>query len=78
MTLRSSEVIDYTTFGELGEIIQHNWDVFGDTFKNKSALRKVLNGLNLLRAPIAHCAPLAEDEVERLHLALRDWFRLMG
>jgi hypothetical protein len=27
--------------------------------------------------PIAHCAPLAEDEVVRLRLSVRDWFRLM-
>lgn len=26
--------------------------------------------------PIAHCNPLAEDEVVRLRLAVRDWFRL--
>lgn len=27
--------------------------------------------------PIAHCTALAEDEVLRLQLGLRDWFRLM-
>jgi hypothetical protein len=32
--------------------------------------------LNTLRAPIAHCSPLGEDEVVRLQLAVRDWFRL--
>jgi len=41
------------------------------------ALTKVLTGLTLLRAPTAHCAPLAEDEIVRLQLSLRDWFRLM-
>lgn len=77
VTLRSADPIDYTTFGELGEIIQSNWESFGDTFRSKRALSKVLTGLNLLRAPIAHCAPLAEDEIVRLQLSLRDWFRLM-
>lgn len=33
--------------------------------------------LNSLRGPIAHCSPLADDEVVRLRLAVRDWFRLM-
>lgn len=77
VTLRSAETIDYTTFGELGEIIQFNWDIFSDTFNNRKALAKVLSGLNHLRAPIAHCSPLAADEITRLELALRDWFRLM-
>jgi hypothetical protein len=78
VTPRSSDPIDYTTFGELGEIIRTNWDVFGAIFKNEKALSRVLAGLNLLRGPIAHCSPLAEDEEVRLELGLRDWFRLMS
>jgi hypothetical protein len=75
---RSQEPIDYTTFGELGEIIKSNWDDFSDIFSNKKALEKVIATLNTLRGPIAHCKPLAEDEVVRLHLSVRDWFRAMG
>lgn len=41
------------------------------------AVERILSNLNTLRAPIAHCKALAEDEVERLHLGLRDWFRQM-
>jgi hypothetical protein len=78
MTVRSSDPIDFTTFGELGEIIKSNWDVFGAMFNSIRALEKVLANLNTLRGPIAHCSPLAEDEVLRLQLSVRDWFRLMG
>jgi hypothetical protein len=78
VTMRSPDPIDYTTFGELSQIIQDNWDaVFADTFNNKKALIKVLAGLNMLRGPIAHCCALAPDEVKRLDLSIRDWFRLM-
>ena len=77
VTPRSSELIDFTTFGELGEIIKANWSIFGDTFRDSKALEKVLTTLNTLRGPIAHCKALAEDEELRLHLALRDWFRQM-
>ena len=77
VTLRSTELIDYTTFGELGQIILANWDDFGDTLNSRKGVERVIAGLNLLRAPIAHCCPLAEDEVIRLQLSLRDWFRLM-
>lgn len=77
ITPRSHDLIDYSNFGELGEIIKNNWDIFGDMFKEVGAVERVLGNLNTLRAPIAHCKALAEDEVLRLHLSLRDWFRQM-
>ncbi len=76
-TVRSDEPIDYTNFGELGEIIKSNWATFADTFNSQRAVEKVMSNLNLLRRPIAHCSLLAPDEVTRLQLRLRDWFRLM-
>lgn len=77
MTPRSAEPIAFTTFGELGEIIKINWEVFGSIFSSQKAVEKVMTSLNTLRGPIAHCSPLAEDEVVRLQLTVRDWFRLM-
>lgn len=78
MTPRSDDPLDFTTFGELGEIIKSNWDVFGGMFSSVKAVERVMANLNSLRGPIAHCSPLAEDEVVRLRLAVSDWFRLMG
>lgn len=77
VTRRSDENLDYTTFGELGQIILHNWATFDDTFSSKRAVEKVMTNLNNLRSPIAHCSPLAPDEVLRLSLSVKDWFRLM-
>ncbi len=76
-TPRSDEPLDYTTFGELGEIIKANWSTFGSIFSSVKAVEKVMANLNTLRGPIAHCSPLAEDEVVRLGLSVKDWFRLM-
>lgn len=77
VTPRSSSQIDYATFGELGEIIKSNWSLFGNViFNDLKAMEKVMSALNSLRNPIAHCSPLADDEVLRLELALRDWFRI--
>lgn len=77
VTPRSSDLIDYTTFGELGEIIKSNWSLFGGVvFNDIKAMEKVMGALNSLRNPIAHCSPLADDEVLRLELALKDWFRI--
>jgi hypothetical protein len=77
VTPRSTEGIDFCTFGELGEIIKQNWDLFGSIFTSVKAVEKVMSSLNTLRAPVAHCSPLADDEIVRLRLAVRDWFRLM-
>lgn len=76
-TERSDEKIEYTTFGELGQITTSNWDAFDGLFKSKSAFQKIITNLNHLRGPIAHCSPLAEDEVARLEITVKDWFRAM-
>jgi Swt1-like HEPN len=78
MTPRSENMIDFTTFGELGQIISTNDTIFGDTFRDLKAVSRILFLLNSLRAPIAHCCPLAEDEVARLDISMKDWFRQMG
>ena len=77
VTPRSADMLSYTNFGELNEIIKANWTLFGETFTDPQAVQNTLARLNTLRAPIAHCSMLAEDEVLRLRLSLRDWFRLM-
>jgi len=77
-TIRSVEEIDYTTFGELNVLVTSNWDAFENLFtRGIRAFQKIMNSLNQLRGPIAHCSPLAEDEVVRLELTVKDWFRLM-
>lgn len=76
-TQRSELKIDYSTFGELGQIVTGNWEAFADLFRNTRAFQKIMTSLNLLRGPIAHCCPLAPDEALRLEVTVKDWFRLM-
>jgi hypothetical protein len=78
MTRRSDAAIDYTTFGELSVIITSNWGLFGTVLKSPKAVERVMNNLNMLRGPIAHCCPVSDDEVLRLQLTVKDWFRLIG
>lgn len=77
VSTRSDDEIDYTTFGQLSDIIRENWSDFAGMLSNQSAVVRVLSGLNMLRGTIAHCGVLAEDEVDRLKLAIRDWFRVL-
>lgn len=78
ITPRSEDMIDYTTFGELSQLITDNWDIFDPVFSSKTAVSNITNQLNLLRGPIAHCNPTDELEQERLNLAVRSWFKLMS
>lgn len=75
---RSKDLINYLTFGHLGEIIKANWDIFAGLYPNCEIerLEKVVARLNIARGPIAHCGYLPEDEVVRLKLAIRDWYSL--
>jgi hypothetical protein len=75
---RSDNMIDYTTFGELSQLITDNWDLFDTIFTSKSAVSRITNDLNILRGPIAHCSPTDELEQERLNLAVKTWFRIMS
>ena len=75
-TRRSDDPIDFLTFGQLSDVIGANWDIFGAVFVSAKAVERVMSNLNTLRGPIAHCSPLAEDEVVRLGLTVADWFRL--
>ncbi len=34
VSMRSADFIDYTNFGELSVIIEHNWQNFADTYDN--------------------------------------------
>jgi hypothetical protein len=77
VSLRSDDEIDYTTFGQLGDIIRENWADFAGMLSNQSAVARVFSALNMLRGTIAHCGVLAEDEVDRLILGIRDWFRVL-
>lgn len=77
VTPRGGNMLSYTNFGELGQIIKGNWEIFKDLFSDVNAVGSVMFRLNTIRAPIAHCCLLSEDEEARLNLSLRDWFRLM-
>ncbi len=77
---RSDRLIDYTTFGELGEILKNNWDLFRGIFSNEPLDRvlRIMKRLNLARGPIAHCNVVPIEEALRLKLAMRDLYTLMG
>lgn len=73
---RSKNNIDYTTFGQLRQIVKNNWIVFSKQFRSQSAFNRLMIDLNQLRVPIAHCTPYNKKEVKRLELTVDDWFEI--
>jgi hypothetical protein len=76
MSIRSSDPLSYTTFGQLIDILNANWSDFADTIRSQKAMQKTLSELNSLRGVIAHSADLNDDEITRFQLLIRDWLRI--
>jgi len=76
ISLRSEDPLYYTTFGELIDIFNANWNDFSDTIRSRKAMQQVLTQFNLLRNVIAHSCELNEDEIKRLELLVKDWLRI--
>ena len=77
ITLRSRRPIDFTTFGQLADIVSENKEAMTSQFLSVSGLQRILAVINNLRGPIAHNTVLGPDEVARLYVAVRDFFRLI-
>ncbi len=78
MAIRSDEPIAYTNFGELIDIITYNWDDFSDTIRSKKAMESVISQFGKIRNVIAHSCELEEDDIIRLKLLIKDWFRIQS
>lgn len=78
MSIRSEDPLSYTNFGELIDILNANWSDFSDTIRSQRAMQQVLTQFNLIRNVIAHSNDLSEDEISRLKLLIKDWFRIQG
>src|ERR1043166_8305137 len=77
MTIRSEDPLSYTNFGELIDIISFNWDDFSDTIRSRKAMESVVSQFSKIRNVIAHSCELEEDDIFRLKLLIKDWFRIL-
>ncbi len=76
---KRSDLLDFATLGELGQIIDSNWDgIFKEFLEHRDAAKRLLASLNALRSPVAHSIPLPFAEANRLGVFLADWFKLSG
>lgn len=78
MAIRSDDPLDYANFGELIDIIVFNWEDFSDTIRSKKAMESVISQFGKIRNVIAHSCELEEDDIVRLKLLIKDWFRIQS
>jgi energy-converting hydrogenase A subunit M len=75
---RSSDMVGYTLFGNLSQIIINKWEDFSDLFPDQHWVSSRLNDLELLRNIIMHTGLLPEIEIKRIESLARDWVRQVG
>ena len=78
MAIRSEDPLSYTNFGELIDIIIYNWEDFSDTIRSKKSMESVVSQFSKIRNVIAHSCELEEDDIIRLKLLIKDWFRIQS
>lgn len=77
-TERSTELLGYTFFGNLAQIIIANWDEFSDLFPDQAWVTSRFNDLEISRNIVMHTGILPEFEVDRVESIARDWLRQVG
>lgn len=75
---RAVELIGYTLFGNLSQIIIANWNEFSDLFPDQAWVTSRLNDLELSRNIIMHTGVLPQIEVDRIQSISRDWLSQIG
>ncbi|MBX3415964.1 MAG: hypothetical protein KF851_00045 [Pirellulaceae bacterium] len=75
---RGTDPINYCDFGDLSSIIVTNWSVFEDVVGNMEWAKGVLNTLEKSRNIIMHSGTLANEDIERIGMNIRDWIRQTG
>jgi hypothetical protein len=77
-TTRSSELIGYTTFGNLSQIIVARWQDFEDLFPDQAWVVSRFKDMEMSRNIIMHTGILAQIEIDRVESIARDWVRQVG
>jgi hypothetical protein len=76
---RHPEPLFYLDFGDLGLLIINHWDVFRDFFDPGQAwVTSRIQEAERSRNVIAHTNVLADQEISRLEMYLRDWISQVG
>ena len=66
------------TYPQLIRVIDECWkDGFVDLLRDKTLVQEA-RALSHLRNTVAHMTPISDEEIERVRLTMRDWFRMVA
>lgn len=76
---RGAHPIFYTDIGDLKSIISKNWTDFRNIIKKEQEWVKLkIEEIEFSRNVIAHNNPLLKDDIQRLEVNFKDWFKQLG
>lgn len=75
---RGQDPVNYTTFGDLKNIMQNNWDAFEDLIGNLAWASGIFDVIERSRNVIMHSGMLEKEDIERLGVNIRDWIKQVG
>lgn len=74
-TQRGKSLIYYTTLGDLNSIIKNNWSIFEPYFHSQEWIASIFDAIERSRNVIMHSGTLDIEDIERLGIYIRDWFK---
>jgi hypothetical protein len=75
---RGGDPIDYTDFGDLGNIIAQNWAHFEGLIPSAEWVKSLFDVVERSRNVIMHSGNLELEDIERVGINIRDWIKQVG
>ncbi len=75
---RGQDPINYTTFGDLKNIMQNNWDVFEVSIGSLAWASGIFEIVERSRNVIMHSGMLEKEDIARIGVNIRDWIKQVG
>jgi len=75
---RGQDPLNYTTFGDLKNVMQNNWDAFEDLIGSLQWAAGIFDVIERSRNVIMHSGTLEPEDIERLGVNIRDWVKQVG
>ena len=75
---QKKDLLGFTEFGHLADIIIANWDEFSDLIPTQHWIKQRFDELEQTRNFVAHHRFLLPGEFQRIEMYIRDWNRMVG
>lgn len=77
-SIRGTEPIFYTDFGDSSSIIIQNWELFEPHILTQDWIKNIISTLEKSRNVIMHSGELENTDIERIGTVIRDWIKQVG